>query len=397
MSDQIAVPAVPETEEWPVGVDRFWQSRRLAFWFYAFLFINGVFLVTNLLYSDAQVVPTAVVVSIVVWTLFAIPLFIFYRYMDFFEQTSWLGIGMAVGWGGFIAIYLALPANGAIMSITSKAVDPEFTHRWGPAIAGPTSEETLKYLGVVVLVLIAKTQFRSILSAMAMGALVGLGFQIIEDMTYSINNVLAAPSADQVQPALELLFARGVLSGFWSHPLYTAVTAFGIGYFVSRPNESLAKRVGVAAAAFAAGWGLHFFWNSPLVADWVDTPTQQIPIILAKGLITFSVAAIMWRLASQEESGDLQEIAEYYVSEDLITADERSRLGKLRDRRHHRKKVQHEHGRQAGKAAKHLQRSQMQLIMAVAETGPDSERTREQEAEVRRFRGDLNAAMAASG
>ncbi len=396
MNDQIAASTAPATEEWPVGIDRFWQPQRLAFWVFALLFANGVFLITNVMYSDAQIVPTAVLVSIVIWTLFAIPLFIFYRYMDFFEQSSWLGIGIALGWGGFVATYLALPANGAIFSILSKAIDPEFAHRWGAAIAGPTSEELLKYLGVIVLVLIAKTQFRSILSAMAMGALVGLGFQIIEDMIYSINNALTAESAEEVGPAASLLLVRGVLSGFWSHPLYTTVTAFGIGYVLTRPHESLAKRLLVAAGAFAIGWFLHFFWNSPLVIDWASNPALIFAVVIGKGLLILIVAAVMWRFASREESGDLQAIAEYYVSEDLITADERGRLGKLRDRRHYRKDIQHEYGRAAGKASKNLQRAQMRLIMAMAETGPNSERTEEQAAVVRRFRNDLNTAITAS-
>lgn len=68
---------------------------------------------------------------------------------------------MAFGWGGFAASHLAIPINTAIGSLAAKLGSPEFSAAWGPALAGPTSEETLKYLGVIVLVLIARTRFRT--------------------------------------------------------------------------------------------------------------------------------------------------------------------------------------------------------------------------------------------
>ncbi|ONI49885.1 MULTISPECIES: PrsW family glutamic-type intramembrane protease [unclassified Streptomyces] len=64
----------------------------------------------------------------------------------------------------------------------------------GPALAGPINEETLKVLGLILLIMIARTQFRTILSVVVLGAMIGLGFQIVEDLLYSVNTAIQFPT-----------------------------------------------------------------------------------------------------------------------------------------------------------------------------------------------------------
>jgi hypothetical protein len=96
-----------------------------------------------------------------------------------------------------------------------------------------------------------------------MGATAGLGFEVMENLDYTLNTALAYSSPSQMEPVLGMLFGRGLLTGIARHGLFTSITAFGVGYFVTRPQKPWGQRIAVAAASFATGWLCHFFWNSP--------------------------------------------------------------------------------------------------------------------------------------
>ena len=59
---------------------------------------------------------------------------------------------------------------------------------WSAALTAPLNEEIYKYLGLVVLFLIARTEFDDLLDGFVYGALIGLGFAVAEDLMYFIFN-----------------------------------------------------------------------------------------------------------------------------------------------------------------------------------------------------------------
>ncbi|NUT49770.1 MAG: PrsW family intramembrane metalloprotease [Saccharothrix sp.] len=342
----------------PVGVDGFYQPRRAAFWLVVFFIANGLFSVTTNLVTAYRVVPTAVLVGLVLWGLYTVPVLLFFRWMDLLEQHPPLGFALAFAWGGLAAVYLAIPANAAILSLASKLRGPEFAAEWGPALAGPPVEETLKILGVILLVLVARTQFPTILSVVVTGAMVGLGFQVVEDLTYSLNTAVAFPADNEVLPVLLMLGTRGIVSGIWSHAMYTSIAAFGVGYFLVRRNEPFARRLGVAVLAYVLAMGVHFFWNSPSFQDWGFLPQvviHAIPVVV--------VGYLIWLLAGRDEATYLKALADHFVATDLITEEERGALVSMRVRHRARKRMRKAHGRRAGRALRDLQREQLRLVM----------------------------------
>ncbi|CCH30130.1 hypothetical protein ABZ816_41370 [Actinosynnema sp. NPDC047251] len=56
-------------------------------------------------------------------------------------------------------------------------------------------------------------------------------------------------------------------------------------------------------------------------------------------------------------------LADHFVSDDLITPEERADLASPRRRRHARKVVREAHGRKAARALRDLQREQVRLVM----------------------------------
>lgn len=279
---------------------RFFQPRRFAFWLLVMFVANGAYITGGMVLTGLRIVPVATLVGIGTWTLFALPLLWFFRRLGILHQHGWSGLALAFAWGGLGAIYLALPANQAVFGLCAKLVSPEFCVKWGPALAGPINEESLKLIGVALLMLIVRGRIRSIAAVMALGALTGLGFQIVEDLVYTINEAARYSSPDELVPVLRMFFLRGVISGLWSHAAYTAVAAFGIGWFVARPERPLATRLLVVAAAFAAAWGLHFCWNAPLFVSESTPLPLMLLLLLAKGLLVVLVALALWRFARRE-------------------------------------------------------------------------------------------------
>ncbi|MEU3274796.1 PrsW family intramembrane metalloprotease [Saccharomonospora sp. NPDC006951] len=378
-------------EQWPVGVDGFIQPRRAAFWVYLSLVAVGVVTTVSSFFDDYRLVPTAVFVGIVIWVLYGLVFLAFFRSLDLFEQHPPLGFVMAFCWGAFAATYLAISANQSLLSIISKLGDTGFADEWGAALVGPTIEETLKLCGVLLLILIARSQFRTIVSVVVVGALVGLGFQILEDLSYSVRAAVQFPTDEQITPVIQIFFVRGVLSGLWSHALYTSIAAFGIGYFITRTYRPLAARITVAVASFALAWFVHFFWNSPWLTDlFGDNPLGALAQIVLRGIPILLIGFAIWWLAGRDESTHLRVLADHYVSDALISDDERKGLTSLRYRRHLRKRYRKDHGRKHARTYRALQRRQLRLVMLFGQYG-QGKQTEEAGVAVRALRAKLPA------
>jgi RsiW-degrading membrane proteinase PrsW (M82 family) len=292
-----------KSEQWTTaGLEpSLWAPRRLAFWIFVVCLFAGLHTTWGTLHAGLQVMPVSAVLALLAWGLYALPLVWLFRRFGILRDHSASSLMMAFAWGGLGAVFLALSANQAMFGILAKSFGPEFLQTWGAGIVGPSDEEPLKLMGVVLLVLIAPRRFRTISSVMALGFLVGLGFQVVEDFFYTINGAMNHPNTNQWEPVTQLLFVRGVLCGPWSHAAYTAIASFGVGYFVAHPDVPLLKRVMVAVGAFLLAWALHGFWNSPLLTSvlkgplfFLYFPLKGVPVILA--------AFLLWRVARHENS-----------------------------------------------------------------------------------------------
>jgi protease PrsW len=311
--------------------------------------------------------PTATLTAIVLFGLYAVPFWLFIASLDFLEREPWLLLAAAFAWGAAVAPIVAIPGNQALHDLLAKLVSPEFAAAWGSAIAGPTVEELVKGLGVIVLVLIARAQINSVLDGMVYGALVGLGFQIVEDIIYAVNAVAVAGQGDEVGPVILTLFLRGFLAGLWSHTIFSALVGGGIAYFLVHQNFSMINRLVGAALGFGGAWLLHFLWNSPLLADGVGGGAGGILLgLLIKGIpALILVLSLAWLARARE--------ARFYLAElgmvgdpQIATVREVATLAEphLRARaRHHGRKVA---GGKGERAVRSLQRAQCRYAVELA-------------------------------
>ena len=213
--------AVPAPKDWgdPTSVI---QPRQPAFWLLVGLTALGAIKIGSTVGEAFRLYPAGSLLAVTLLTLYSIPFFVFVYRLDLFEREPVTMVAAAFSWGGLVATSLALSGNQAIFGLASKLASPDFAGRWGPALAAPPVEETLKVLGVIVLVLIARDQFDSPLDGMVYGALVGLGFQVVENFIYCINGIALGGGDSEIAPVL-VIFVIRALVGLWSHATYTAI------------------------------------------------------------------------------------------------------------------------------------------------------------------------------
>ncbi|MDM0086530.1 MULTISPECIES: PrsW family glutamic-type intramembrane protease [unclassified Variovorax] len=377
----------PDANPWPVGTDSFFQPRRAAFWLLAALIVNGLFYTCQMFAMGFRVVPVTALLGAFVWGLYTLAFLLVFRTLDLLEQHPPEAYLLAFAWGGLGAVYFAAPANIAIQSLCAKLVSPEFAAVWGAAVAGPITEEFLKLAGVVLLILVARNQFQTYLSVLIVGAMAGLGFQVVENLSYTVNASISFPLENQVSPVLLNLLTRGLLSGLWSHAAYTTIASFGVAWYLLHPARPMAARLGVVLLCFALAWGMHFAWNSPLLENVLNDGYGELALLLAiKGIPAMVAAALFWRVAAQENGAYLHALASWFVPErELIRDDEWVRLGAPLQRYRIRRETGRDFGLRARLVRARLQREQLRLIRKAAVYGRGAQ-TRRHEVAIRRLR-----------
>jgi RsiW-degrading membrane proteinase PrsW (M82 family) len=311
--------------------------------------------------------PTATITAIVLFAVYAIPFWLFIGSMDFLEREPRPLVAAAFAWGAAVAPIVSIPGNRALHDLLAKLVSPQFAATWGPAIAGPTIEELLKGLGVIVLVLIAQAQINSVLDGMVYGALVGLGFQVVEDIIYAVNAVAVAGQGDEVGPVISTVLLRGFLAGLWSHTIFSALAGGGIAYFLVHREQSVTSRLAGAAVGFGGAWLLHFLWNSPLLADGIGGGAGGILLgLLIKGIPALVLVLSLAWLARDRE-------ARFYLAELGAVADPQiATTGEVRTLAHPRLRMRARHrgkkvaGGKGERAVRALQRAQCRYAVELS-------------------------------
>lgn len=324
----------------------FVRIRRPAYWLFVACLVYGLLALGRVLSPDYGDIATALWASIGVNAVLAFVFLDILARLDLFEREPPTVRAAAMCWGGLAAVAFAMFANDAALVVLAELADAQWARTWGPPIVGPLNEEWLKAMGVVMLVLIVREHFDRSIDGLIYGALVGLGFQVVENLTYAIKYAVMNPNSD-LTGALTVTFTRVLVAGPWSHPLYTGAAGLGIAFFVTQTRRRLSTRLGVLIGLYALALAMHGLWNMPLPASL--PPALAIPLSYGKGLIILGLFFMLYHFAARAEW-------HWFVTtmsdqdEGIITADDLTEMRSLRSRRKARK---HAH-RQWGKEASHL-------------------------------------------
>ena len=322
----------------------------------------------SVLFEVLGTYPVAGQASVLLWTLYAVPLILLINSFDFFEREPALLIAGALVWGGFIAAGMALNANEAFIDLLAASGGTEFAETWGPAVVAPFVEEPLKTAGIVAVILMSSRMIRGSVDGFVVGAMLGLGFQCVENFVYTANALFDSSNQDKADAIVSVFLARGVASGLWSHAAYSGIVGLGVGFAFTRLDLSRGRRIGAAVAAFLVAWSLHLLWNMPWPFDDVGALSAAL-----RGMLIIGVLLIGVHEAQSRESEIYTRHLRTIDDPRLVARGEAEYLRNYRTRRARVRQVRREQGQVAAMWARRLQRAQADLALAVG-TGDEARR-----------------------
>lgn len=332
----------------------FCQPRRAAFWVYLALLVGfGAVTLRNLGVGAAMVGAATFFLVLVVWGLWAAVALGVVHYLDLFGARPRSLLAAAFGWGALTAVGIALTANDGVLGIYAK-VAPAFGAAWGASLTAPFTEEVSKVLGVVLLMLVSPRVVHGLLDGFVYGATLGVGYQLVENVDYTLEGLAQADAGTSATLATMLL-VRGLLTGVASHAAYAGLTGMAVAYLLTRQGWRPARRRWqVAGALFLTAAAAHALSDMP-----------GILMLVGNTLPVAAVAYAYWR-ARRADHRQIRAVLATDVTRGVLTAEEVHALGTRRWRRQERRRVRRTQGPAVAARVRALQRAQ--LLYAAART-----------------------------
>ena len=341
-----------------------WQWHEPAFWFFAVIVLGSTIFSLVMQLGFAQLSPAGWVMSWLLMLLYAVPMFLLVYLLDLYEREPLSLVFGALLWGAFASTLLSIVGSLGWQDLAFSLLD-EAALEWGAAVIAPPVEEILKGCGIVFIALIARREIDDVMDGFVYGAMVGLGFTVVEDVLYFIGVF-----GGSVAGVLEGFFIRVIASGLYGHVLYSALFGIGVAYFVTRRGRvGTGRRLAVAGGFMAIAILGHAIWNSPLLfffPDELAAPADYLQLIAAttiKGAPLLVFVLVMVRLARRREHRWLRAALADEVGGSGIHPDEMAVLENPRDRRRSQREMRARGGPVAAATLKRLQRAQIDLAM----------------------------------
>ena len=300
------------------------QPHNLAFWIYCALVIAGAYVLSGQVSIAAAAYSGALTSGIVAFGLVAIAYVWFIHYEDRYTTIPRDLAATGFVWG-FVAATgaFALLANGAVIDLYAKVFGASFAFDWGPALAAPLDEELAKGAGVLLLLTLAPRLIRSPFDGLILGAFVGLGFQISEDISYAW--IGAANSFNDVGAAWSTIAVR-TLASIPSHWMYTAIFGAGLVWFVGRPE--VPARRGLGAGLMLTAMLMHGVWDASGAIAGSSLFGWIVPLTVAGVLI--SVFVWIYNTTQPIEREWMRELMAPEVALGVVSPDELNALAGTR-------------------------------------------------------------------
>lgn len=249
------------------------------------------------------------IVSLIIGFLGALLFASILYWLDRYEKEPLLLLGGVFLWGAVVASGSAFILNtvlglGLYIFTGSEAI----AELSSASLIAPVVEEALKGFAVLIVFLVFRREFDSVLDGIIYAGVTALGFAATENAYYIWGYGYQEASW---QGILELTWIRLGLVG-WQHPFYTAFT--GIGLAVARLRHSVVIKILAPLAGLGLAMGAHAFHNTVAVLInrwWVLAFFDWSGWLFMFGVVLF---------ATYREQRYLQQHLQSEVAAGLITA-----------------------------------------------------------------------------
>ncbi len=248
--------------------------------------------------------------------------------LDRYEREPPLTMLGAFLWGAVIAIAPALFLERRLIALLSAALASSgltggLLHAATQALSAGFSEEAIKGIGLVVLLVVLRDEFDNVTDGILYGALIGAGFAMVENFVY----FAVIPRAD-----LGVLIFGRVILGWLSHSTFTAFFGAGLGF--ARETRDRRWQWLAPLAGFIAALVLHTGFDFVAFgADVLATPDMLLHAgalfalitLVAEYLPLFTAQAVLLRIALSSLEHETEVIREYMAGEvfaSVISSDE---------------------------------------------------------------------------
>lgn len=240
--------------------------------------------------------------------------------LDRYEREPWLLMLGAFLWGALIAIAPAIFLERRLLAVLAVALNgsglPDgLVHAASQALSAGLSEESIKGIGLIVLLVLLRDEFDNVTDGILYGGLIGAGFAMVENFVY----FAVTPRAD-----LGVLIFGRVILGWLSHSTFTGFFGAGLGY--ARETRDRRQQWLAPLAGFAAALLLHTAFDFvAFSADVLATPDLlahaaalfALVTLLAEYVPLFTAQAALLRIALASLRREEETIREYLTSEVL--------------------------------------------------------------------------------
>lgn len=195
--------------------------------------------------------PVPVIVSVLMW-------------LDRYEPEPTVYLVICFLWGAFVAALAALGLNNGTVAIFHAL---HLSTVGVGVVTAPIVEESMKALGPVLLLLVTvklgRRTFNGKIDAIVLFGMSATGFAMSENILYLgragyAAGVTKGGVAGGVNQVIGVFLLRVPLSGF-AHPLFTSMTAIGVGTAVAATSRRVRRLAPVAG--LLAAIALHASWN----------------------------------------------------------------------------------------------------------------------------------------
>ncbi|WP_432548073.1 PrsW family intramembrane metalloprotease [Kineococcus sp. SYSU DK004] len=243
-------------------------------------------------------------------------------------------LAFAFGWGACVASLGALVLNSLGSQLLHRAVGDVTSTS---VLVAPLVEESLKGLGLLLVLLLQRRHFDGVVDGIVYAAFVGVGFAYLENVLY-LGRALGAPEG---QASFVAVFVLRCLVSPFAHPLFTMAVGVGLGLAAS--HRSRLVRVVAPVAGLVVSVVLHALWNASASSG----VTTFIELYLLLQVPVFVAAVGVALAARSREARLVGRHLQVYVRTGWLTADEVRTLSSTGGRRLARRQVARGGGRPA--------------------------------------------------
>ncbi len=171
-----------------------------------------------------------------------------FLWLDRFDPEPVRNLAFAFAWGAVVAIFV----SGLVNELFKLTFDSEL---WTGIISAPLIEEVSKGAGVVLIALLFRRDFDSVVDGIIYAGVVALGFATMENVGYYGDSLVKEGASGLIGTFI----VRGLFAPF-SHVLFTAMTGIGVG--VARETHQPLLKLIAPLAGYCAAMFLHSLWNT---------------------------------------------------------------------------------------------------------------------------------------